>query len=510
MSSESTGRSTWKSRSGFILAAIGSAVGLGNIWRFSYLTYENGGGAFLIPYLVALFTAGIPLLILEFGIGHERIGSAPLAFSKIGRRWEWLGWWPLMFTMFGIVLYYAVVIAWCIDFIFYSINLSWGDDPEAFFFQSFLNLSSSPAEIGSIQTPILAGLLVVWLITWGISVRGVSRGVELANRIFMPLLLILTLILVFWSVTLEGAMVGIAAYLQPDFTKLADPMVWISAYGQIFFTLSLGFGIMIAYASYMPQNSNMTGSALITALANSGFSLLSGFGVFAVLGFMSVSRNQPLDEVVRESIGLAFVAYPKAISLIGDAGPLFGMLFFLSLTVAGISSSISIVEAFVSGAEDKFGINRKMLSTVLCFLGFVGGIIFTTNGGLFWLDIVDHFINNYGLVVAGLLECIVVGWFFNLDIIRKHLNKVSNLQLGIWWNWVIKLCLPLFLSVILLNQLIRELFTAYGDYSWASLIGIGWSWIGITFLVSFILAVQPWKTQRHLEKGRGEELLPPV
>ena len=510
MSSERAGRSTWKSRSGFILAAIGSAVGLGNIWRFSYLTYENGGGAFLIPYLVALFTAGIPLLILEFGIGHERIGSAPLAFRKIGRRWEWLGWWPLMFTMFGIVLYYAVVIAWCIDFIFYSINLSWGDDPEAFFFQSFLNLSSSPAEIGSIQTPILAGLLAVWLITWGISVRGVSRGVELANRIFMPLLLILTLILVFWSVTLEGAMVGIAAYLQPDFTKLADPMVWISAYGQIFFTLSLGFGIMIAYASYMPQNSNMTGSAVITALANSGFSLLSGFGVFAVLGFMSVSRNQPLDEVVRESIGLAFVAYPKAISLIGDAGPLFGMLFFLSLTVAGISSSISIVEAFVSGAEDKFGINRKMLSTVLCFLGFVGGIIFTTNGGLFWLDIVDHFINNYGLVVAGLLECIVVGWFFNLDIIRKHLNKVSNMQLGTWWNWVIKLCLPLFLSVILLNQLIRELFTAYGDYSWASLIGIGWSWIGITFLVSFILAVQPWKTQRHLEKGRGEELLPPV
>ncbi|MCW8815271.1 MAG: sodium-dependent transporter, partial [Chlorobium sp.] len=459
MSSERAGRSTWKSRSGFILAAIGSAVGLGNIWRFSYLTYENGGGAFLIPYLVALLTAGIPLLILEFGIGHERIGSAPLAFRKIGRRWEWLGWWPLMFTMFGIVLYYAVVIAWCIDFIFYSINLSWGDDPEAFFFQSFLNLSSSPAEIGSIQTPILAGLLVVWLITWGISVRGVSRGVELANRIFMPLLLILTLILVFWSVTLEGAMVGIAAYLQPDFTKLADPMVWISAYGQIFFTLSLGFGIMIAYASYMPQNANMTGSALITALANSGFSLLSGFGVFAVLGFMSVSQNQPLDEVVRESIGLAFVAYPKAISLIGDAGPLFGMLFFLSLTVAGISSSISIVEAFVSGAEDKFGINRKMLSTVLCFLGFVGGIIFTTNGGLFWLDIVDHFINNYGLVVAGLLECIVVGWFFNIDIIRKHLNKVSKIQLGTWWNWVIKLCLPLFLSVILLNQLVRELLT---------------------------------------------------
>ncbi|MCG8342080.1 MAG: sodium-dependent transporter [Chlorobiales bacterium] len=506
MSLESTGRSTWKSRSGFILAAIGSAVGLGNIWRFSYLTYENGGGAFLIPYIVALLTAGIPLLILEFGIGHERIGSAPLAFRKIGKQWEWLGWWPLLFTMFGIVLYYSVVIAWCVDFVFYSINLSWGDDPDKFFFESFLNLSSSPSEISTIQTPILAGLLAVWLVTWGIIVRGVSRGVELANRVFMPLLLILTLILVFWSVNLEGAKVGINAYLTPDFTKLADPNVWVSAYGQIFFTLSLGFGIMIAYASYMPYNSNMTGSAVITALANSGFSLLSGFGVFAILGFMSVSQNQPLDEVVKQSIGLAFVAYPKAISLIGDAGPLFGMLFFLSLTVAGVSSAISIVEAFVSGAEDKFGINRKMLATVLCILGFAGGIIFTTDGGLFWLDIVDHFINNYGLVMAGLLECIVVGWFFKLDIIRKHLNKVSKVQLGTWWNWIIKLYLPLFLAVILLNQLIRELFTAYEGYSWASLIGIGWSWVGITFLISFIFALQPWKTDSHLEKGRGEEL----
>ncbi len=505
-SKEKAGRNTWNSRTGFILAAIGSAVGLGNIWRFSYLTYDNGGGAFLIPYLVALLTAGIPLLILEFGIGHERIGSAPLAFRKIGKRWEWLGWWPLLFTMFGIVLYYSVVIAWCIDFIFYSIDLSWGSDPETFFFESFLNLSSSPAEIGSIRTPILAGLLAVWLVTWGIVMRGVSRGVELANRIFMPLLLLLTLILVFWSLNLEGAMNGITAYLQPDFAKLADPMVWVSAYGQIFFTLSLGFGIMIAYASYMPYNANMTGSAVITALTNSGFSLLSGFGVFAILGFMSSSQNLPIDEVVRESIGLAFVAYPKAISLLGDSGPLFGVLFFLSLTVAGISSAISIVEAFVSGAEDKFGINRKMLSTVLCSLGFAGGIIFTTDGGLFWLDIVDHFINNYGLVVAGFLECIVVGWFFKLDIIRTHLNKVSKMQLGTWWNWMIKLCLPLFLAVILFNQLITELFTAYGDYSWASLIGIGWSWIGITFLVSFILAVQPWKTENHLEKGRGEDL----
>jgi len=506
MKSETTGRNTWKSRTGFILAAIGSAVGLGNIWRFSYLTYENGGGAFLIPYLIALLTAGIPLLILEFGIGHERFGSAPLAFHKISPRWEWLGWWPLLFTMFGIVLYYSAVIAWCIDYLFFSTTLAWGDDPNSFFFNSFLQVTSSPFEIGTIRMPILIALLVVWVVNWIIIVRGVGPGIELANKIFMPLLLILTLALVFWSLTLEGAMVGVSAYLTPDFSKLSDPMVWVSAYGQIFFTLSLGFGIMIAYASYMPYESNMTGSAIITALANSGFSLLSGFGVFALLGFMSANQGIALEDVVQESIGLAFVAYPKAISLLGTAGPLFGVLFFLSLTVAGISSSISIVEAFVSGIEDKFAINRELLATLLCLLGFAGGLIFTTQGGLLWLDIVDHFINNYGLIVAGLLECLAVGWFFKIDIIRNHLNKVSKLQLGTWWNWIIKFALPIFLSIILVNQLFRELLGAYGKYSWESLIGIGWSWIGISLLLSFVLAVQPWKTSNHLQNGRGEEL----
>ncbi len=506
MASESSGRSSWKSRSGFILAAIGSAVGLGNIWRFSYLAYDNGGGAFLVPYLVALLTAGIPLLILEFGIGHERIGSAPLAFRKIGKQWEWLGWWPLMFTMFGVVLYYSVVIAWCFDFIFYSLTLAWGDDPNDFFFKTFLGISSSPAEIGSVRMPILGGLVVVWLITWIIIARGVSHGVELANKIFMPLLLLLTVILVIWSLNLDGAMIGVSAYLNPDFSKLTDPLVWVSAYGQIFFTLSLGFGIMIAYASYMPYESDMTGSALVTALTNSGFSLLSGFGVFSILGFMAHSQNLPIEEVVKQSIGLAFVAYPQAMSLLGDIGPLFGVLFFLSLTVAGISSAISLVEAFVSGVQDKFGFDRKIATTVICLIGFAGGIIFTTNGGLYWLDIVDHFINFYGIVVAALLECVVVGWFFRLDMVRRHMNSVSRIQLGTWWNWIIKLGLPLFLAAIIGNQLVKEVTSAYGGYSWESLIGIGWSWVALTFLVSFVFAIQPWRTESHLEKGRGDEL----
>jgi NSS family neurotransmitter:Na+ symporter len=181
------GREQWKSQFGFLLAAVGSAIGLGNIWRFSHMAYSNGGGAFLIPYITALLTAGIPLLILEFGIGHERIGSAPLAYAKINKKWEWLGWWAVIFVMFGIELYYTTVISWCLNFFTLSFNLGWGTDPGSFFFKDFLKLSSTPSEIGEIRTRIFAGLVVVWFLNWLILYRGVQKGIELANKIFMPL-----------------------------------------------------------------------------------------------------------------------------------------------------------------------------------------------------------------------------------------------------------------------------------------------------------------------------------
>lgn len=494
-------REQWKSQFGFLLAAVGSAIGLGNIWRFSYMAYSNGGGAFLIPYITALLTAGIPLLILEFGIGHERIGSAPLAYAKIGRRWEWLGWWAVIFVMFGIELYYTVIIAWCMNFFTYSFSLEWGADPNTFFFKDYLSVSTAPSEIGHIRTTIFAALIIVWFTNWIILYRGVQRGVELANKIFMPFLLLLTAILVFWSITLNGAAEGIKAYLTPDFTRLSDPKVWIDAYSQIFFTLSLGFGIMIAYASYLPEKANITRSSILTAVINCGYSLFAGFAVFAVLGFMAVSEGKPIQEVVSKSIGLAFVAYPKAVSMI-PGGNLFGAIFFLCLVVAGLSSSVSIGEAFVSALVDKFAFRRKPVVTVICVLGFLGSIIFTTQAGLLWLDIVDHFLTHYGLVVVGIFECILVGWFFRLKVLRNHINKISSIKLGIWWDALIKYFIPLVLGIILAGDLYSELTKPYEGYSWASLILIGRDWVLLTLIAAFIIASRPWKTEIHKAGGR--------
>jgi NSS family neurotransmitter:Na+ symporter len=499
-------REQWKSQAGFVLAAVGSAIGLGNIWRFSYMAYSYGGGAFLIPYVTALLTAGIPLLVLEFAIGHERIGSAPLAFAKIGRRWEWLGWWAVIFVMFGIELYYTAIIAWCVNFLTFSFTLAWGDDPNAFFFEEFLGLSDGPFDLGGFRMPILGALAVVWFINWLIIARGIQRGVELANKIFMPLLFVLTAVLVFWSLSLPGAADGIMAYLTPDFTKLSDPRVWIDAYSQIFFTLSLGFGIMIAYASYLPEKTNITRNAFLTGFINSGYSLFAGFAVFSVLGFMAKSQGEPLSEVVSQSIGLAFVAYPKAVSLM-PGGALFGAIFFLCLCVAGISSSISIFEAFTSALVDKFGMRRRRVVNVVAVFGFLGSAVFVTRGGLFWLDIVDHFLTHYGLVVVGVLECVLVAWLFRLDVLREHVNRVSSIRLGFWWNFFIKFFVPGVLGVILVLDLYKEIRTPYEGYSWGAVIGIGVDWVLLTLVAAFFVAMRPWRTtclQDPCRSGEGE------
>ncbi|MBN2097171.1 MAG: sodium-dependent transporter [Candidatus Omnitrophica bacterium] len=488
-------RPQWKTHIGFLLAAIGSAIGLGNIWRFPYLCYKNGGGAFLIPYFVALLVVGIPLMILEIGLGHKMRGSAPASYATISKRWEWTGWWQIIFVMFGIVLYYSVVIAWCLNFFFYSFSLSWGADPNQFFFKNFLMTSASPFQIGDIRTPILFSLAVVWFLNWFIEFLGVEKGLERANKFFMPLLFLLMAILVFWSVRLPGAQQGLNIYLKPDFSKLKEMGVWIDAFSQIFFTLSLGFGIMIAYASYLPKKVEIVKDAITISLTNCFFSIFAGFGVFAVLGYMAQATAQPVNAVVSQSIGLAFVAFPKAISLLPTLSRIFGILFFGSLVIAGLSSSISIIEAFTSGIVDKFHYSRKAVVSIICISGFLGSIIFTAQGGLFWLDIADHFLTQYGLVIAAILECIIIGWIYQAKRLNEHINHTSTLRLSSLWNHQVKVIIPIVLVIILVNSLIQEFSSAYEGYPVLSLILIGRDWLIFSLFAAVVISARSWKIE---------------
>jgi NSS family neurotransmitter:Na+ symporter len=407
-------------------------------------------------------------------------------------------------VMFGIMLYYSTIISWCLNYLLFSFGLDWGQDTNDYFFNQFLQVSKIPTDFIALRLPIIVGLAVVWLASWIIVSRGVQKGIEIASKILMPLLLALTIIMTLWAMTLDGAMIGLRAYLYPDFSKMANPQVWIDAYSQIFFTLSLGFGIMITYASYLPEKSNLTRTALMTVLFNSGYSILAGCGVFAVLGFMAQSQDKAIADVVSQSIGLAFVVYPKALSLI-PAGNLFGVIFFFCLVIAGLSSAVSIIEVFVAAMIDKFGVNRQRITTILCCAGFMGATVFATHAGLHWLDIVDHYITHYGLVTIGFLECILIAWVFNLTALRDHINQISSIQLGKSWEVLVKFVAPTALILILLYDLYNEIQHPYGDYSRLALGLIGMLWLLFTLVAGCLLAMIPWSTSLLRKPGQNEQ-----
>lgn len=456
-------RENWSARSGFIIAAIGSAVGLGNIWRFPYVAYENGGGAFLVPYLVAIFAAGLPLLYLDYAVGHKFRKAPPLAYKKLMNS-ESLGWWQVMVTLV-IGIYYASVLSWAGSYMYYAIGQKWGADTQAFFFNSYLQNGEGLA-LGFVPT-LFFGLVIVWAVVMFILYGGVRRGVELANKIFMPLLVVLFTILVIQAIRLPGATAGLNAFFTPNWEAMGNYKVWLAAFGHIFFSLSIGFGIMLTYASYLKRKTNMTGSGAVVALANSSFEILAGIGVFAALGFMAFSSGSTVEEVVSGGIGLAFIAFPKIISSMGAGGDLFGFLFFASLTVAGITSMVSILEVPISAFQDKLGWSRKKsVSIIAGGSAIVSTLIFSTHSAITFVDIIDYFANNIGIVGGGLLSIILVSWFRRplLSQLQAHINQYSSIKLGAGWNFLLTVITPLSLLVALGLTIKSIVAEGYGGY----------------------------------------------
>jgi NSS family neurotransmitter:Na+ symporter len=503
-------REQWGTRAGFIMAAVGSAIGLGNIWRFPYVAYENGGGAFLLPYLVALLTAGIPLLILSYTIGHRYQASPPLAFRQMARPAQVIGWWQVAIC-FVIAVYYAVIIAWAVRYTGFSIGLEWGDDPDGFLFGEFLRVADEPGMISEYVAGVAWPLIAVWAVVLGILVFGVRRGIERANKIFIPLLLVLFLILVVTAVRFDGAEVGLDALFSPDWSAITDGAVWVAAYGQIFFSLSVGFGIMITYASYLRRKADLTGSALVAGFANSSFEILAGIGVFATLGFMAATANVGMDEVATSGIGLAFVAFPAIISNLPTAPELFGVLFFGSLVVAGLSSLISITQVVVSTVQDRTSMGR--VPAVLLVGGAAALVsvgLFPTSEGLYILDVADHFINQYGIVMVALVYVVVVAWVLRrLRPLQQHANLTSAVPLGDWWRVMLGIVTPLVLGWMMVDSLRQEFAENYEGYSTGFIVTVGWGVALAALAFGIVMSLFRWRAademaisaQRGVEEG---------
>ncbi len=490
-------RGQWGTRAGFILAAVGSAIGLGNIWRFPYAVASNGGGAYLIAYIIALFTAGIPIMILEFGLGHKMKLSAPGTFRKLGKKWEWIGWWQVAIA-FCITVYYVAIIGWAISYMFFSIGLDWNENTADFFFKEYLRLSDSPFHFEGIRFNVLISLIIVWGLNYLVLIGGVKKGIEKTSKVMMPVLIVLTLVIAIRGVTLPGAEKGLDYMFRPDFSKMLNGRLWIAAFGQIFYSLSIAFAIMITYSSYLPKKTDIVNNAFITSFANCGFSLLAGIGVFSILGFMAQSQGVEVKEVASAGIGLAFIVFPKAINTLPKFNSLFGLLFFGTLVFAGLSSSMSLIEVFTAGVMDKFNVSRKKALTGACLVAFLVSVIFTTGAGLYILDIVDHFMMNYGVALGGLVEIIVLGWIIKkLPEIEAHVNPISDFPVGKWWKICLLFITPILLGVMFIDNFYQDIHNPYEGYSFAAIMSMGLS-VALLALIGGI-ALSKMKGSEHFQ-----------
>ena len=496
----------FSSRKVFIFAAIGSAVGLGNIWRFPYVAYEGGGGAFIIPYLCALLFAGIPLLYLDYAVGHRFRGSAPLSLRRLHRGAEWLGWWQVLICVV-IAVYYAAILAWAGKYAVLSFTKGWGDDPNAYFFSDYLKAAETPGPTFDFVPGILMTMILVWVVTIGVLAMGVQTGIGRTAVIFIPVLVLAFIVLVIQALTLDGSMEGLNALFTPDWGALTHGSVWISAVGQIFFSLSVGFGIMITYASYVDRKTDMTGSGAVVGFSNSGFELLAGIGVFAALGFMAQAAGTEVSEVVTNGIGLAFVAFPTIINE-APGGVVIGVLFFVSLLLAGVTSLISIVEVVIGAVRDKVGISRTAATFVVGVpMGVVSVLMFSTTGGIYVLDTMDAFVNSFGIIAVAAVMMLAITYVFRkLGVLQRHLDARSSIKLRGWWPALVAVVVPLLLIAMLWQELKAKIDTPYEEYP-ADLLGVfGWGMVVALPILAIGLSLIPWRGTVSLEDPTTAEV----
>ncbi len=494
-------RDAFRSRRVFMFAAIGSAVGLGNIWRFPYVAYEGGGGAFMIPYLVALLCAGIPFLFLDYAVGHKYRGGPPLSFRRISKKAEWLGWWQVGICAV-IAVYYAAILAWAARYVGFSFDHAWGADPEAFFLGQFLQVADTAGVSMTFVPTVLVPLVIVWVVIIAILVLGVDKGIGLFAAVFIPILIVTFGGLVVQSLFLPGAGTGLDSLFTPRWDALLDGQVWMAALGQIFFSLSIGFGIMITYSSYVDRKTDMTGSGLVVGFANSGFELLAGIGVFAALGFMATARAVPVDEVVSSGIGLAFIAYPTIISQ-APGGSFLGMLFFLSLVIAGATSMVSILEVGISALREKLGLSRVAGTLVVCVpLAVISCFFLGTTTGLYVLDTLDAFVNSFGILAVALVSMVLLTYAFRaLPGLRDHLNGHGSFSVGRFWMALVGGLVPLALLGLIIQAVIEKIAEPYEGYPQAFLNVFGWGMVAALVVIALVVAALPWKKTPDLEHG---------
>lgn len=482
-------RATWSSRVTFILAAIGSAVGLGNAWRFPGLAAKHGGGTFLVVYLLAMLIMGIPLLMMEIGIARNFRKGAIESMRGIKKQLEPIGW-AATSNAFVIVCYYAVVFAWVILMFFNSWQFAGmtGDAEKASGLFGELTQTSWGIEGSTIPGGVFVCLLVAWaLIFFCIRNGANSVGKVVKYTVFAPVVLLL--IMAIKGCTMPGSGEGIAKLLIPDLAAFKDPSLWVDAIGQVFYSLSIMMAIMFAYGSYLGDDANVATDAIIIAFSDMAVSVLSAVVMFSTMGGTGMLGN-----ITESGIGTAFIVYPQAIvnlTNIGWFNAVFGAIFYLMLITLAIDSAFSIVEGVSAAVSDKFHLKPKTTTLSICAIAGVISVLFVTQAGLAWLDIVDNWANNFNLIIIGILECVAVGWCFNLRKVLGEINKNTKkfrMSYG-WFVASVKYVAPILLTALFgwnLFVLFHDKGGSYGGYPIWAQIAAGWAVTVLVFASGFI------------------------
>ncbi|KAL7735826.1 hypothetical protein ACLKA6_017828 [Drosophila palustris] len=564
-------RGNWTGRFDFLLSLLGYSVGLGNVWRFPYLCYNNGGGAFLIPFTIMLIIAGLPLMFMELSFGQYAALGPVAIYRRFCPLFRGLGTGMIIVSAI-VMLYYNLIIAWTIFYMFASFRtqLPWQNcEPEwstencfsyamadqcetlngtyylrkcynatfaeehnitemalhalkrppaeEYFNNYVLGLSSGIEETGSIKFSLAACLLLAWVIVFLCLCKGVqSSGKVVYFTALFPYLVLV--ILFFRGVTLPGASTGILFYLTPDWKQLANAQVWGDAAVQIFFALSPAWGGLITLSSYNKFSNNCYKDSLIVAFCNIATSFFAGLVIFSIIGFLAHELDVEVKKVVDQGAGLAFIVYPEVVTRL-PISPVWSVLFFVMLLTLGLDSQFALMETVTTAILDKFPNLRQYKTWVVLFVGifgYVGGLGFTTNSGMYWLQLMDKYAANWSVLLIAIMECVLIAWIYGsqrfLNDIQGMIGKRSRLWNCFWGNmW--RFVTPATLLFILFFNWVEYKPAQYGHYvypMWAD--AVGWIVGLLPVFVIFVVGVQQvFKAPKHLSfKDRLKHLLRPT
>ena len=352
-------------------------------------------------------------------------------------------------SIFILTIYYSTIIGWDGIYLFLSFFKGWGADPNTFLNVNLLQATNSLSGVFNFIPFVAIFILLGWFFIWFISHRNLDEGLGRVCKIFVPLLFVVMFIIVVASLTLPGANIGLAELFHPDWSLLGHFDIWMAAFGQVFFSLSLGMGAGFTYASYTEDNIDLISSGLYVIIANCAFENFTALGVFSILGYMSLQSGTPVSEIISQGTTLIFVAYPQVFNILGTLGLILGPLFFFTVYVAGITSMLSTFEVLSIAVQNKFALSRRKVTTILCLIGALASMVYATSAGGYILEIADIFINNIFIIVSVFVECILFAWVFKAEKLIDFMNSRSKtFKLGKWWLLHVKYIIPILLVII--------------------------------------------------------------